>query len=69
MENRPDPMTLAFAEARRDGALDTGVIDLVMKASDDAGAIKIRPTQGCQYRSALLLDGLKVNIQQSRSVP
>ena len=29
---------LAFAEARRDGALDTGVIDLVLKISDDAGA-------------------------------
>lgn len=28
----------AFAEARRDGALDTGVIDLVLKTSDDGGA-------------------------------
>lgn len=29
---------LAFAEARRDGALDNGVIDLVLKSSDDSGA-------------------------------
>jgi sialidase-1 len=29
---------LAMAEARRDGALDTGVIDLVQKVSDDGGA-------------------------------
>ena len=29
---------LAIAEARRDGALDTGVIDLVFKISDDSGA-------------------------------
>ncbi|MEP4147754.1 MAG: sialidase family protein [Halioglobus sp.] len=28
---------LAFAEARRDGSLDTGVIDLVMRHSDDDG--------------------------------
>ncbi len=28
---------LAIAEARRDGALDTGVIDLVQKVSDDGG--------------------------------
>lgn len=28
---------LAFAEARRDGHLDTGVIDLVVKTSDDLG--------------------------------
>ena len=28
---------LAIAEARRDGALDTGVIDLVQKSSDDGG--------------------------------
>jgi sialidase-1 len=28
---------LGFAEARRDGALDTGVIDLVMRHSDDYG--------------------------------
>ena len=28
---------LAFAEARRDGNLDTGVIDLVMRYSDDGG--------------------------------
>lgn len=28
---------LAFAEARRDGALDTGVIDLALKISDDGG--------------------------------
>lgn len=29
---------IAFAEARRDGALDTGIIDLVMKISDDGGS-------------------------------
>lgn len=29
---------IAFAEARRDAALDTGVIDLVMKTSDNGGA-------------------------------
>lgn len=41
---------LAFAEARRDGALDTGVIDLVLKTSDDGGDTWGRQAVICRYQ-------------------
>lgn len=41
---------LAFAEARRDGALDTGVIDLVLKTSDDGGNSWSRQAVICRHQ-------------------
>ena len=41
---------LAFAEARRDGALDSGVIDLVLKTSDDDGQSWSRQAIICQHQ-------------------
>lgn len=41
---------LAFAEARRDGALDTGAIDLVLKTSEDAGSNWGTQRVVCSYR-------------------
>ena len=41
---------LAFAEARRDGALDTGDIDLVLKTSDDNGHSWTPQAIICQHR-------------------
>ncbi len=41
---------LAFAEARRDSALDNGVIDLVLKASDDSGVTWSRQSVICTHR-------------------
>ena len=41
---------LAFAEARRDGALDTGIIDLVMKYSEDGGYSWSKQAVVCKYR-------------------
>jgi sialidase-1 len=40
---------LAFAEARRDGSLDTGVIDLVLKTSDDGGQSWSRQSIICRH--------------------
>jgi len=40
---------IAMAEARRDGALDTGVIDLVQKISDDGGHSWSEQQIICQY--------------------
>jgi len=40
---------VVMAEARRDGALDTGVIDLVQKFSDDAGQTWSAQQVICQY--------------------
>jgi len=40
---------IAMAEARRDGALDTGVIDLVQKISDDGGNSWSKQQIICQY--------------------
>jgi sialidase-1 len=40
---------IAMAEARRDGALDTGVIDLVQKISDDGGNSWSKQQVICQY--------------------
>lgn len=42
---------LAFAEARRDGALDTGVIDLVMKTSEDGGASWSQQQVVCRHET------------------
>ena len=39
---------VVFAEARRDAALDNGVVDLVAKTSDDGGASWSRQTVICQ---------------------
>lgn len=40
---------LVFAEARRDGALDTGVIDLVLKTSDNGGQTWSRQSVICRH--------------------
>jgi len=40
---------IVMAEARRDGALDTGVIDLVQKVSDDGGHSWNKQQVICQY--------------------
>ncbi len=40
---------LAMAEARRDGDLDTGVIDLVMRVSDDGGRVWSEQQAICRY--------------------
>lgn len=42
---------LAFSEARRDGALDTGAIDLVMKLSDDGGDSWSQQKLVCRHES------------------
>lgn len=41
---------IAMAEARRDGALDTGAIDLVMKRSIDGGRTWTQQQLLCQYK-------------------
>ena len=41
---------LAFSEARRDGALDDGVIDLVLKTSDDSGVTWSQQRVVCTHR-------------------
>lgn len=43
---------LAFAEARRDGALDTGVIDLALRISEDDGASWNKQAILCQHHVA-----------------
>jgi len=42
---------IAMAEARRDAALDTGVIDLVQKTSDDGGLSWSKQKIICQYKT------------------